>query len=131
MYTTKDEFKNVDVEYVRYKFIEQLGFVPPMNLEFPCTILIDKKVFLSVNPAFCAPLYMQHYEVWGPSMDVEYNGDKYAGFEKAVEKAIELWLIPPPGDGDNDCDFPPDCPMPSDSIKPKVEEKRECLATAL
>ena len=130
MYKTKDEFRGKDVEYVRYKFIEQLGFVPPMKLEWPCTIFIDKKVFLSVRPEWIAPMYMQHYEVWGPSMAEDYDGDKYAGFERAVDKAIELWLIPP-NDGTDDWDWPPDRPMPRDSVYPAVEKKREHLALAI
>ncbi len=130
MHATKEEFRKGDLEFIKQRFIDQLGFVPPMKLEWPHAILIDRKVFLSVMPKFMGPMYMQHYEVWGPSMPEDYDGDKYAGFEKAVDKAIELWLIPP-NDGYNDWDIPPDRPMPRTFLSPDVERMRQQLALAL
>lgn len=121
MRTTKDHFEESQVEYIRQQFLDQLGFCPIVEVtEYDFQINIGQKISIDLGSDHCAPLYMRHYVVYGPP---DYDaGEKYAYFDNAVERAIELYLMPG-GGGEDDWDYDPPSPQsPTTWLSPSRPE---------
>jgi hypothetical protein len=89
-------FTKQDLEYIRERFRNQLGYCPPAAFDpswgdWIVPIGIPYDVSISIVAAECSPLYMKHYEVRYRAQGEDEN-EKFMGFDKAISRAIELYL---------------------------------------